>query len=62
MLMVMMMMTHLPECCWPEASLKLEEKFNSGQRHRLPRPGHCGGGGEVGDGGGEGATTDRDHG
>ena len=54
MLMVMMMTTHLPECCWPEASLKLEEKFNSGERHRLPRPEHLDGG-EVWGGGDEGS-------
>ena len=32
--------TDLPECGWSETSFKLEEKFNSGQRHRLPRPAH----------------------
>ena len=33
-----MLMIYLPECGWPETSLKLKEKFNSGQRHLLPRP------------------------
>ena len=38
--MLMMMMTNLPKCGWPETSLKLKEKLNPGQRHLLPRPGH----------------------
>ena len=43
-----MLMTYLPECGWPETSLKLKEKLNSGQRHLLPRPGHHD---DLGDGG-----------
>ena len=39
-MMMTMMMTNLPECGRPKTSLKLKEKFNPGQRHRLLRPAH----------------------